>query len=347
MRHYWLLQSLVYLSLIYSASLLHFYGPDRTVDFTYYLRPARASHAYDTVYRDRGMLSDGQTDGRSFNAWKMSSFWGDAGYYLLGAQGKAIPSPYRYRTLPPFLAGLIAKTGLRLEYAFLIINIVSVFVAAHLLAWWTRQAFGFSESVALLGGVLFLTMVGMTRTLAFPMLEPMSFLFAILMVVAAWSGNVILFAFSGVAGVMTKEILLVYGLAWGLNQEGWKRAWGLLPLVVFAVIRLALGGSLDVGLGHDLGSGQLPLDYIGRLSDLRQAATAVILTFLSFSFLWFGLVNLRREQFLLRSAVVIPLTTAATVLLSSRIERPLGVLFPVVIPLFLLFFKGRQLPRAG
>jgi hypothetical protein len=75
-----------------------------------------------------------------------------------------------------------------------------------------------------------------------------------------------------------------------------------------------------------------------RLFDSGQSLMVCASVFLSFSFLWLGLFNIRKHRFLLRSSILVPLVILTAILLSGSIARVLGVLFPVVIPAFLLFF---------
>jgi len=54
--------------------------------------------------------------------------------------------------------------------------------------------------------------------------------------------------------------------------------------------------------------------------------------FLAFSFVWLGILNCRNNSFLARYALMIPLVILATVILSSRITRIVGIVYPIVIP---------------
>ena len=119
-------------------------------------------------------------------------------------------------------------------------------------------------------------------------------------------------------------------------------------MLAFGAYRLALGGSLlEVNYGYSVLEGQFPA-YGQRLFGLRSSAGLLLQMFLAFAFVWTGLPNAWRHPLLRRSLSVVPLVLVASVLLSSRITRVIGVLYPIVIPAFLLYFDaGAQKPRAA
>lgn len=59
-----------------------------------------------------------------------------------------------------------------------------------------------------------------------------------------------------------------------------------------------------------------------------------------FGALWLGVVGLRRNERLRRIAIVyVPLVLFAALMLSSRITRVIGIVYPVVIPGFLYLIE--------
>jgi hypothetical protein len=202
----------------------------------------------------------------------------------------------------------------------------------------------------MLGGVLFVTMAANTETIPSPMLEPASFLFCILIFRALYRSDWRMFVVACSFGVATKEILVVTSLLWVVNRfavgdrstRGWLLViWpALLPVIVFVTIRLALGGgALDVNYGFNLLRGELPLQYMARFLSPWNAAVVIVKLFLAFSFVWLGILNCRNNSFLARYALMIPLVILATVILSSRITRIVGIVYPIVIPAFLMFLE--------
>lgn len=170
----------------------------------------------------------------------------------------------------------------------------------------------------------------------------------ILIFIAVIRRNPYLFLLSAIAGVMTKEILVIASLMWFIETLQFSNKTKLLknifistiPILAFISIRIALGGSLlEVEYGHNILEGEFPALWI-RLTNIEGLFYIARMVFLSFSFLWLGLVNVGKNNFFKRQIIVIPIVILATVLLSWRITRPLGILFPIVIPMFLMFFEG-------
>jgi hypothetical protein len=189
-------------------------------------------------------------------------------------------------------------------------------------------------------------MVSNTRTIPFPVLEPLSMFWCILIFITVISGNIPLFIVSSSLGVATKEILLFSYILWFFEtfQIRDKREFvknviiSVIPIIIFMSIRVILGGSaLEVNYGYDILQGEFPPYWI-RLTDISSLSNMLIRTFLSFSFLWIGIINVKRNAFLKKHVIIIPVVILAAYLLSGRITRVLGILYPIVIPLFLLFF---------
>jgi hypothetical protein len=239
-------------------------------------------------------------------------------------------------------------TGLDIIPAFVVMNVIVTLLAAVLFTFYLIKYFGFSKELSFIGGILVVTMVAITRTLPFPMLEPASIFFAILIFIAVISRNIPLFLVASLLGVASKEILLIASILWCVENVQFHDKKKLmrdllissLPIGVFVLIRVALGGSMvEVNYGFNLLKGEFPL-YGKKLLSMRSFVALIGKIFLSFSFLWLGLFNLRKHEQLQRHAVVIPVVILAAIFFSHRITRVLGILFPVVIPMFLLFFHN-------
>ncbi len=112
-------------------------------------------------------------------------------------------------------------------------------------------------------------------------------------------------------------------------------------MLAYGLLRVCLGGALDeVSYGCNLLEGELPV-CAARLLSWSGWGEIAARTFFAFTFLWAGLLNLRRDAFLFRACLLIVLpVTAACVLFASDIARPLGVSYPIIIPLFLHFFAS-------
>lgn len=344
---YWILVSITYLTLIYSASLHYAYGKERTIDLAYFVWEEEVLEEY---YSDLGSLKEQQIDYNWRNIWKLSSFCWDCGYYLIQSNdiSNSIP-PYKYRILPPLIVKTISSIlQISAEMSFVLMNIIVIFLAAIFFNIYLLKDFRFSKMVSFIGGILFITSVSVTRTLPFPMLDPISMFFTILIFISVIRRNPYLFIFSSLAGVLSKEILVISALMWFLETvqlsdktKLFKNVMiSMIPIIGFVSIRIALGGSaFEVEYGHNILKGEFP-GLWKRLIDPWGLFYIARMVFLSFSFLWFGIVNVGKNSFFKRQIILIPIIILATALFSWRITRPLGILFPIVIPMFLMFFEG-------
>ena len=263
---FWLLTSLIYLTLIYSTGLHHTWSVERTIEWS------------------------GNEFLHSRDAWKITSFADDAKYYVLQSKSLDLSKPpFKYRFLPTLIVGCISRllgSEAYIPTVFALLNIFCVFVTAQILTLYLLKDFNFSPVVSILGGMLFVTMVPVTATISFPLLEPMSLLFAMLIFFAAIRRRVVWFLLTSALGVATKEILVFSSLLWLLNCFSFKRAApremaknlivSSVPIVVYAIIRIFLGGRIDeINYGLNLLDSQFPQYYLS-FANPKAAAFAVL-----------------------------------------------------------------------
>lgn len=352
---YWLVVTLVLLTLIYSTSLSFFFAPEQTIS-THFFNSER-SHSLKEHYPELGEYSTFPSfDQNPGEVWKFSNFWGDIGYYLVQSKNvtKSI-APYKYRVLPTFIAFNIHRlTKLKLPFSYLLMNILLVYLIGIIFTYFCKRSFQFTNLLSLFGGVLAITTVGLTRTLPFPMLEPATYFFFLLTIVALKTKNDYLYVFSAICGVLSKEVLVVVGILYLLNNylTATKKnitsflikvvPLSLLPFLAFAGVRLGLGGAaLEVNYGFNILKGEFPT-YGKRLLSIMGVLQLTIRVFLSFSLLWFGLLNATKDKFIYKNILfAIPLIVLPTILLSGRIARVIGVLFPLIIIPFLFFLSEK------
>lgn len=342
--------ALLYLTIAYSTSLQFVYGPERTIDCTYYTYSR--DHALRQYYPDIGAWQAGRKVGQ-FGAWKLTSFWGDAGYYLLQVKDPALSiSPYRYRILPSTLVRTLHHLiGVDPVVQFAVVNLATGVCTALLLTFYLRSCLGFSQLASTLGALLFLTSVPVTRTLPFPMLDMVACLWTMIMVIAVFRRKLALFLLAAVLGVATKEALLAVVLLWPLNMLDrqslslrsstlWKSLVALIvPLLTFSLIRKLAGGSaLEVNYGFDPLHGQFP-EYWRRMVSAGGIARLTFCTVAAYGFVWWGLRNVGYCRLFRRSFWVVPVLLLMTYVLSGQVARVLGPLFPILIPMFLVLFE--------
>jgi hypothetical protein len=108
-------------------------------------------------------------------------------------------------------------------------------------------------------------------------------------------------------------------------------------VVVFVGIRLAMGGAaFEANYSYDVAAGELP-DHWTRIYTDPLGLLYRVLS--AFGLLWVGVLAIPRHRLLREQWIAIPLVILAAVVLSSRVARPLGILFPVVIPGVLLMLQ--------
>jgi hypothetical protein len=346
---------LVYASLIFSSALQFTLGPESVVRVDGFYTADRNSRDANFLraHPDFGILSQDADARRALKKgadWTFASFWADAAYYV--AQVSSLDdsmAPYKYRFLPTLVVrSIVAVSGLQIEHAFIVFNVIASLLTALLFETFLLRFFELRAITALLGGCLFTTSASNTGTLGFPMLEPASALFSCLIVWSVAYEKVALFILVSVLGVVTKEVLVISGLLWMLVHA--KREVRSLvkhlciasaPLLAFVTARVVLGGApLEVNYGYDVLHGDFPT-YGRRIFGLRSLAGVALQVFLSFSFLWLGLCAAPRNPFLKRCLPIVPITILSAILLSGRLTRVLGILFPIVIPSGLIWLEAK------
>lgn len=351
---YWILVSLIYFTLIYSTSLSFAYLGNQAIGDNYLNCNISGDYKYNDLqkyYPDLGAYENVPSlQGKDF--WKLGAYWVDSGYYLLQADNiSSSIAPYKYRLLPTVIAGGIHKiTHIDIAYSFVLMNIIFTYLIAILFTWFVRRYFGFSKDLAIVGGILSITIVGITTTLPFPMLEPAEYFFFLLVLISLRSDNTKLYIFAAVASVLSKELLIIVGILYFVNSYFVRKNANLikvillsaLPFIIFSGTRYVLGGSpVEVHYGFNLLAGAFPLKYWSRI--LTKPFSLFALIFLSFSFLWLGLWNIKKDRFIyINTLVTVPLVIVACVLLSGSIVRIIGVVYPLIIILFLFFFKAEK-----
>lgn len=186
------------------------------------------------------------------------------------------------------------------------------------------------------------------------MLESQSLFWSLLIFWSVLSGSAALFLISSALGIATKEILVFASVLWFANRINFKSpklinsafirntAIALCPILFFCSIRMLMGGkAFEVNYGYDLLRLEFPW-YGKRLLSVDGLWDLLIKTFFAFCFLWLGVLNVRKNSFFIRSFIVIPLVILATFLLSTSIARIIGIIFPLIIPMFLYFFEQPQ-----
>ena len=356
---FWLASFMVFVSMIYSTSL-HLFplaGSENTLRSNFKVRDAdnRLSEGLggDTTY-----FNPAEPISITFqNSWLISSAYGDSNAYLhLVEDYSAGYAPYKYRFVPIFTVRLfhylLNKIGyITIQHAFILVNILSTLAVGLGFTAYLNKFHSFSKPISLMGGMLAVSSLAITRTVLFPMIEPFSMAVALLLFWSVRSRKPALFVISSILAVTVKEVYIFSAALWFINAPLSKRVFSreniinliiaATPILTFMIVRVMMGGApLEVNYGYNILAGEFPA-YGKDLLTSEGRMRLIWNIFLSFGFLWVGAINIGQDQFLKRSYwVCVLLVVMATVLLSAQIARVLGILFPLIIPAFLMFFTN-------
>lgn len=163
---YYVLITLVYLGLIYTTALHYVLGPEATINDSYF--SYTGDHFLQKYFSDIGSIPD-LPDMTNLDLWKLSNFWGDAGFYLIQTEGiKNSIAPYKFRFLPTAVVSFVKMiTGWRTEKAFMALNIIACLATAIIFTRFLLRYFRFSKGLSFIGGILFITLIANTRTFLF------------------------------------------------------------------------------------------------------------------------------------------------------------------------------------
>jgi hypothetical protein len=348
----WVLAAIIYSSLVLGTGLMHALSwSEFQFNHRFHTEKVADDYALKSVYPELGSLKRyAKTLETSDQLWKYMS--GDSRYYVAQAHDPASAlAPYRYRVFPIWLVRNISGlTGSSINTAFVWTNVLAT-IAAALLFTQYLLLLGLTPAFAVLGAICFITMPGCAGTIAFPLLEPISFLCTAAIFLFALKRSAAPFMVAAVLGVLTKELLVFSALLWLITawREG-ERKWinvliAAVPILTFVGIRLWLGhGAIEVNYGFDLLKGELPTKYVESRFSLYRLFSFARAVFYAFTFMWLGVFFVKKApEFLRLSFVIVPLVIAAAFMLSGQVTRVIGVIFPIVIPLFLVMLQQGRL----
>jgi|GEM_PF-2615806 len=359
---FWWLAILIFLSLLYSTSWHYVHGPCRSTGTEYWTKNDEITNRLKTIFPDIGAYQNEDILVGGDDGWKISNSWGDATVYMYQAdtgEHLAPPhnSPYRYRMLPVWLAsGIHWITGLSFPYSFALLNSLATLLTALFFTAYLIRFHKLSRLLSLIGGILYITSSSVTRSAALPTVDSLSHLWMLLIFWSVQAKNWRFFIIASIAGVFTKEVLAIGAVLYpSVNMKNAVKtkekyatiALSLIPIIAYVAVRLIAGGRIDeVHYGFAVLNGEFPV-IIRRMSYLYGIMTTLMHFFFTFGFLWLGLLNLGKNRFLRIAffTVCVPISLAV-LFFSTGIIRPMGIVFPVVIPLFLTFFEKIRLVKS-
>ena len=313
--------------------------------------------------------------------WKNSAMSSDNAYYILYAGYYAglieeikfpdsHPKPafaaHKYRVLLPMIVGNISKISKiskkskyewsdkyisRLVYIFMGVNFFCILTTAFLFMFFLINAFSFSKNLSIFGAILFITLPIVTKSAGFPQAEPISLLITLLLFISAFYKRAVYFLILSFLGLLVKDLFIYTSVLWFFNFEFFKEknvikyikhfTISALPIILFIFIRFLYsdGAGLESRGSYDVLKGELPRWSMG--SNLYYYLEKY---FLVFTFLWAGIVNMNKNIFLRNSVLTLLFLTLISLWIArgSGIERHVGLLFPIIIPMFLYFFHKKN-----
>jgi len=293
----------------------------------------------------------------------------DVGEYIKMVEGEPAISPFRFRILTPFLVRLLVEVShvapsltirsvklllFSTIEGFILVNFLFILLTA-IIFYYFLQEFNFDKKTSLIGVLLFLSSLSVLMAGGIPFVDAGTYFFMLCGFYSIKRKNIPLFLIFTCFGILNKEIALILAPVFLSGNLNFKTLDKLsqkleaaiknilisipLPLMTFMLVRKFIGGGLfEVSYGYQLfGLGWLN-EVINRYSNFGTVCAEFIGIILTFLFVWLGIFHLKRNEFLMKSAIVaIPLTVISQILLAGSVMRLLFVCFPIIIPAFLYF----------
>jgi hypothetical protein len=281
---------------------------------------------------------------------------------------------FKYRIFVPYLVAQIYKTInflklkkvsednqwnekniSKLVYIFLVINYFSVFLTALILFYYLKNIFNFNFILSLVGGIFFITSLIVERSINFPQTESFACLITILLFYNIYYKNYLTYISLALIGVASRDIFLFssvlffFNINFKIKKDILKGiVLSLIPILFYIFIRIYINQkfSLEITYGRDLLKDPFVVQGLPILSNFNSFVFFIFKLFLVFGFFWIGIYNLKKNKFLMRTfpcVIFLILINLLFVGNGSGIARHLGLMFPIIIPAFLFFFKSKNL----
>jgi hypothetical protein len=294
--------------------------------------------------------------------YSISSTWGDSSAYIemVINSNQYMISPYKYRILTPFLAKPIYyllnflkpsnDRSTNAIYSIFAVNVFFYFCTGFLFYIFLYHILKFNIFISFIGTILYFIGTPIFEMLHFPLVDLGSLFFSLLIFYSIKKNNKLLFLITSSLGIFAKEILIFSSLAYfieyfkfKLNKENIQTLLiSCFPVFVFIIQHKIFGGAaIEANYGYNLLKLEIPGYALNRLSNIKTVGIFFINIFITFNFIWLGLLNIKKNDFLTRQMFFIGFfVMLAIFFFSSRIDRILYIIFPIIIPLYLRFFKA-------
>ncbi len=314
--------------------------------------------------------------------WKSTAMSKDNAYYIIYAgyyaglidkidysveNSNASMSVHKYRVLLPMIVGNILKVSKiskkskyewseknisRIVYIYIVLNFIFLLTTAFVFMFFLINVFSFNKILSFLGSILFITLPIVTKSAGFPQAEPISLLITIFIFISVYYKKIIFFIIFSSLGLLTKDLFVYTSVLWFFNYsfleiKNFKKIFfhflvSIVPILIFIIIRIYYSDGttlVETRGSYDIFKGELPpWKVTGNPYYYLEKY------FLVFTFLWIGIINLNQNIFLKKSLITLLFLTFISLWIArgSGIERHVGMMFPIIIPLFLFFFKSKN-----
>lgn len=276
--------------------------------------------------------------------WAESNVWGDAGAYLAQATDFDLSmAPYKYRILPTLAVRAIdAPLGVPPILGYLILNCLCFMITGVGFTAYLQRWYHYRYGTALAGGLLAVTTLSIQSMTLLPMAEPASYVAALAGFWAFQTRRPVVFGVTVALAVLTKEVFIILVVVWVVRAAQRPSSWSAsggwwqlvavgLPIAAFMGVRMLFQDS-PVSVNYGLPA-TVPVEYLARFSTPALWPDLIWRLWLTLGPLWIGLGPLLvKWRSRLPEIVYVALAVLATLLLSSRIPRVLGIVYIVVLP---------------
>tara|TARA_B100000989_G_C19533104_1_gene471537 strand:- start:3447 stop:4691 length:1245 start_codon:yes stop_codon:yes gene_type:complete len=279
---------------------------------------------------------------------------------------------YKYRWMVPFLVGNIYKSInylnisegqiydqwnnksiSRLVYIWLCINFIAIFLTSLILFYYLKNIFKFTPLISLIGGIFFITSLIIVRTSNFPMSEPFACLITIILFFTLYYKKYFYYICVSFIGIASRDIFLFSSVLLFFNinfKDKQDLLRGILlsalPAIFYLFQRFYLNESIsfEITMGRDLLKDPFVIQGLVIFTNIDNFIYFILRLSLTFGVLWLGIYHIRRNNFLFKSSTAILFLILINLLFvgnGSGITRHVGVMFPIIIPLFLYFIQDQ------
>jgi hypothetical protein len=271
---------------------------------------------------------------------------GDYSYYVQMAETPlttAVPSPWRYRVLNPWLASLLARTGISIDVAFLLLTVAFAFASSMAMRSFLRRL-SLSPFAADAGAILFALSIGGYVPLRryYGYTDALTNYLILVVLLAALIGRPLITAALLVCGTFAKESLLLLLPFVILRERALARPWhqiaimAVAPIAVFALVRWMIGSNGDASVAL---SWETQLAYWETA--MVHGVARWILWSIAYSMgpIWLlAVLAARRHWRFLAAGLWLLIPLIAPIIRTTDTERALLLAFPVIFPLAVSLF---------